>query len=455
VETSTTRSDPSTLGDPPTGDAVAWSVPVGRPVTARPVVAGDVVFLGSGEHDDGADRRSAGLRPRFPGFVHAVGLNGERRFRYAAPAPVLDVAPVAGDDATAPAARRRGAYALCGWYGGPGGVAHRLMRVEAGGPRWRDVPRDANRFVAASTADAVVTGTRDEKVALTGERLTGRDSSGGWRFEVATGDVLAGTGHEGRAYLTVGTRETHCLDARTGDRVWTYPGSAPSWTPRVQGGVVFVARSDRTADGGQPLVALDVDSGRERWRFAGHSDGVFVPVAATNAGTATSDGRTAGEDTGGTAGKPTGRTADGVVYVAGTRGDLWAVDAGRARWHVALDGRVVDGPVVADGVVYVTTTTNVLAAFDAESGDRQWRVRLDRPSRDLGATADGVVVVAATDGAVGGDTYRIRGVARDGRVRFGHDDDEGLLAAFVHGDRAYAVTEAGHLAAYGRDDEID
>jgi len=438
VETRTARGSPSTPGPAPSGEAVAWSVPVGTPVTARPVVVGDALILGSGEHGSGDPPGvDAELRPRFPGYVHAVGLDGRRRFRYAAPAPVLDVAPVAGDDAArdddagsgGARAAALGAYAVLGWYGGPGGVGHRLTRVVDGRAAWRDDSADVNRFVAASTADAVVTGTRDERVASTGEHLTARAPSGAFRWRGRTGDVLAGHGRGERAYLTVGTRRTRCLDASTGDRLWSYPGTAPSWQPRVDGETMFVARNERTAMGGHPLVALDADSGRERWAFAGSGDESFAPVATA---TATERG-----------------TADAMVYVAGTSGDLWAVEAGRRHWRTTLGGRVVDGPVVADGVVYATDTLGTLYAVDAASGERAWTRSLDRPSRALDANATGVVAVAATIDAADGDTYGAFGFGPDGSERYRHEATEGVAAALARDGRAFVVTANGHLAAFG------
>jgi len=417
-------------GEPPSGAAVAWSVPVGVPVTARPVVVGDAVFLGAGEH--AARSRPDGdaeLRPRFPGYVHAVGLNGERRSRYAAPAPVLDLSPVAGDDATGGRSARAGVYAVLGWYGGPGGVAHRLVRVVDGRPRWVGPERGVNRFVAASTRTAVVTGTRDERVALTGERLTARSPTGAWRWQVESGDVLAGVGHGDRAYLAVGTRETRCLDVASGRTVWSFEGTPPTWTPRVQDDVLFVARSRRTDVGGQPLVALDAATGAPRWTFAGSGEESFTPVAAVRG------------DAGG--------TADAVVFVAGTDGDLWAVVDGETRWRRSLGGRVIDGPVLGGGRVYATDTRGVLHAFDARSGERAWRRTLGLPSRALDATGDGVAAIAATDGATDGDGYRIRAYDHDGRQRFAHDGAEGLRGALAHEGRAYVVTAGGHLAAFG------
>lgn len=431
VETASTPSPE----DAPSGEAVRWSVPVGRPVTARPVVVDDVLYLGSGQHSGGERPDEAGeLTPKLPGYLHAVDVEDGGGWRYAAPAPVLSLGVPDADAAGSLAGGRRGAYAVLGWYGGPGGVEQRLTRVVDGQPRWAAPTADENRFVAAATGGGVVTGTRDERVATTGQRLRSRDASGTWRWEVPIGDVLAATARDGRLYATVGTTETRCLDARTGETLWRYPGTPPTWTPRVQDGVVYVARSERTGLGGNPLVAVDATTGRARWTFAGGGEDPFTPVAAARA---TAPG-----------------TADAVVYAAGTDGGLRAVTAGaeggRELWRRSLGGRVVDGPVVAAGVVYATDTLGRLHAVDAATGERAWTRDLGLPSRVLDATADrGVVVVAASDGAAGGDRYRVRGFDHDGSGRFGHDADRGLRAAVADDGRPFAVTDAGHLARYG------
>lgn len=427
-------SEPSPA-DAPSGDGVRWSVPVGTPVTARPVVVDDVLYLGSGQHDGGERPDAAGeLTPARPGYLHAVDVDGRGGWRYAAPAPVLSLDAPGDGGGRGAAGVDGGAYAILGWYGGPGGVAHRLTRVTRGRPQWTAPAADENRFVAAATGAGVVTGTRDERVATTGQRLRSRDRSGGWLWEAQTGDVLAATAQDGRVYATVGTVETRCLDAATGEARWRYPGTPPTWTPRVQGGVVLVARSERTGLGGHPLVALDASTGSERWAFAGRGDSAFTPVAARRA-------------------TPPG-TADEVVYAAGADGGLWAVtggaDGGGERWRYELGGRVVDGPVAVGDRVYVTDTAGLLVAVDAATGTRAWRTDLDRPSRALDATADGgVLVVAATDGASGGDEYGVSGFERDGTVRFAHEAAGGVRAAVVQDGRAFAVTDGGHLARYG------
>ena len=427
TEQSTTASTAS--DESPTGEAVAWSIKIGSPLTAAPVVADDRIVLGSGTHDGAARPEALGeLTPASPGYVHVVDVDGTSWSRYAASAPVLSVG-----------AHREhgvadgGAYAILGWYGGLGGVAQRLVRVENGRLRWTGPSIDENRFVTAVLPDGVVTGTRDERVEEYGHRLRCRDRSGAWRWEVESGDVLAGTATNGRVYVTEGNGNTRCLDAATGETRWTYAGWAPTWRPRVEGDVVLVKRAERTGLGGSPLVALDAATGERRFSFAGDGETAFTPVSAVRAD---ADG-----------------TADAVVYVASAVGDLWAVDAdGRGRWRYQLDGAIVDGPEAAGGHAYAVDTSGTLHAVDAESGERAWTRDGTLPATALGASDDGVVLLASATATNRADRYRVREFAHDGTVRFEYTAGGTIRSAFTHDGNAYAVTSDGSLAAF-RDPE--
>jgi outer membrane protein assembly factor BamB len=62
--------------------------------------------------------------------------------------------------------------------------------------------------------------------------------------------------------------------------------------------------------------------------------------------------------------------AAGVVYVGGTDGNVYAIDAGsgRERWHVATGSAVNSSAAVADGVVYIGSDNGRLYAIDATTG---------------------------------------------------------------------------------------
>lgn len=131
--------------------------------------------------------------------------------------------------------------------------------------------------------------------------------------------------------------------------------------PAVVGETVAVGRDDGS------VAALDLEDGRERWRFE-----TGGPVRAAPA------------------------VAEGRVVVGSADGAVYAIDAetGEREWRYQTDGRVRTAPVVADGTVYVGS--DALHAIDLESGRPIWAV--DRPGEFAGPTvADGTVYVAVDD----------------------------------------------------------
>jgi outer membrane protein assembly factor BamB len=59
--------------------------------------------------------------------------------------------------------------------------------------------------------------------------------------------------------------------------------------------------------------------------------------------------------------------ADGIVYVGGVDGSIYAVDAGtgQPKWQYQTGGAVPSSPVVADGVVYVGSMDGMVYAIRA------------------------------------------------------------------------------------------
>jgi outer membrane protein assembly factor BamB len=163
--------------------------------------------------------------------------------------------------------------------------------------------------------------------------------------------------------------------AQTGEMPGPGPAGSPSedwrfdpgmgadgfFSPVVADGLVFVG-----TEAGY-LVAIDADSGEDRWRFS--TDGAIVSEAPA--------------------------IADGVIYVVSQDAFLYAVDAatGAERWrqHVGSSPATL---TVADGVLYVADNTNFtdrtylavadglviingcacgsLRAFDATTGQSLW-----------------------------------------------------------------------------------
>ncbi|HID44508.1 MAG TPA: outer membrane protein assembly factor BamB [Chromatiaceae bacterium] len=95
---------------------------------------------------------------------------------------------------------------------------------------------------------------------------------------------------------------------------------------------------------------------------------------------------------------------NGVLYVANTEGDLFAVDAdaGKPVWKVETGLPVSAGPGVADGLLALGTAEGQLVLFDAGNGEELWRKALSSEILAVPAIGGGVVVVHTGDGKLFG-----------------------------------------------------
>jgi outer membrane assembly lipoprotein YfgL len=157
----------------------------------------------------------------------------------------------------------------------------------------------------------------------------------------------------------------------------------PAWNQRigdvkfplavaVAGGAYTVASSDGT------VLALEVESGRERWR--------------TNVGAELSAG--VGSD---------GRFAAVVTRA----GELVTLEGGRVVWRKAVGSRVVTAPLVAGERVFVLGVDRSVQAFDALDGRKLWA--LQRPGDPLTLSQSGVLM-AFHDTLVAGQGPRLAGL---------------------------------------------
>jgi outer membrane protein assembly factor BamB len=106
---------------------------------------------------------------------------------------------------------------------------------------------------------------------------------------------------------------------------------------------VFIGGLDTGA-----LVALDAESGTERWRVK-LGDGILCSPAVVGETVFTTGARVIDEDS-------------GTEY-------LIAVDAsnGTERWRVALDAVTRGSPAVVDGTVYIGDLSGIVYAVDTET----------------------------------------------------------------------------------------
>jgi hypothetical protein len=73
---------------------------------------------------------------------------------------------------------------------------------------------------------------------------------------------------------------------------------------------------------------------------------------------------------------------DGRLYLPGVEGTLYARDLadGDLTWHFATGGLLTALPTLANGVVYLAGNDHVLYAIDAATGKERWRMTLDERS---------------------------------------------------------------------------
>ncbi|HEX3351667.1 MAG TPA: PQQ-binding-like beta-propeller repeat protein [Terriglobales bacterium] len=78
--------------------------------------------------------------------------------------------------------------------------------------------------------------------------------------------------------------------------------------------------------------------------------------------------------------------ADGVIYVAATDGNLYAIDleSGAQKWKLALGVRATASPAVDHGVVYLGTYSGRFYAVDAAAGTLKWKFQTEGERRFAG-----------------------------------------------------------------------
>lgn len=339
-----------------------------------------------------------------------------------------------------------------------------------------------------------------------------------WRFEPAGYASCAPAVADGRVYFGTWGKKFYALDAETGEQVWaTDVGHRfGSSSPAVADGTVYVGtvgdgpmvvsgEEDEEQFESCAVLALDAETGDERWRYDdfGERENVESSIAVA-------DGRVyfGGEsavyaldaDSGSVAWsreiaahpQSSPAVADGTVYYGGpSRADegpaarLSALDAasGETVWTAGIeDTSLRTSPAVADGTVYVAassmrvclaaadggdgsangtqtddgdsncsgTNRGRLYALDAADGERRWTAEFRTDTRSSPAVADGVVYVGNGDGlsAVSTDGESLWRIAFDGEREGGPYLDS---SPAVGGGRVFVGASDGRLRAIGQE----
>src|SRR5438034_286351 len=162
---------------------------------------------------------------------------------------------------------------------------------------------------------------------------------------------------------------------------WTYEaGDAIESSPAIADGLVFVGSA------GGDLLAIDLASGKLRWKYA----------------------------TGSTIGESSPAVAKGVVFIGDLGGTLHAVQVrdGSRLWSFKTGGEVKSSPTIANDVVLIGSYDMHLYALDALTGKLRWKLPTNGPVHATPAVVAGVVYITGCD-------ENFRGVRlSDGRALF-------------------------------------
>lgn len=283
-------------------------------------------------------------------------------------------------------------------------------------------------------------GRRREIVCL--DRDTGRVE---WRREIQDDDPEAASSLTGHAAATPVGDDTRVIAAfgRAGLVCWSAAGELlwrfdlgqfdselglASSPILVDGLAILVCDhdGDRFRSFDSYLLAVDVQTGRERWRtprpglYRSWSaplalpgkDGGFRLLVHAQDGLRAYDGRTGKlqwqvpTDAGWVTPSPV--QADGLAFVAsGKNGPLMAIRPGdsvpaprRVAWRHDRAGPYVCSPLVYRGRLYVHDESGILTCYDAPTGRREYRARLDGKFYASAVAGDGKLYFASEEGAL-------------------------------------------------------
>ena len=182
------------------------------------------------------------------------------------------------------------------------------------------------------------------------------------------------------------------LDVATGKEVWrTERDEIPSWgTPLVFQGP---RRTELITQGTNALRSYNPRTGKELWKLGGHSDWTIpTPIAGNGLIFATS-----------------GQGPIFPMYAIrpGASGDITLQDGQESNeyvvWSKRRGGPYTPTPILYDGILYICSSTGILAAYRAETGERIYRERIGGVPNSFSASAvaaDGKLYYASEDGDV-------------------------------------------------------
>ncbi|MEN1679025.1 MAG: PQQ-binding-like beta-propeller repeat protein [Planctomycetota bacterium] len=199
------------------------------------------------------------------------------------------------------------------------------------------------------------------------------------RFDIAFGYTSSPLLRDGRLYVQMihgdgnpATQEARvaCLDAATGDQVWSVKRvtGASRECEHAYTSPVFANAGDQLqliTHGADFTMAYDPADGRELWRLGGlNPPGNYHPTLRFVATPGVGDGMVV---------IPTAKRGPILAVKTTGQGDITGSD--KVLWQLPRDTPDVPTPLVHGGLVYLCSESGTLTCVDAQTGERFYRKR--------------------------------------------------------------------------------
>jgi outer membrane protein assembly factor BamB len=323
-------------------------------------------------------------------------------------------------------------------------VDHEVMAMMLAGGKelWRRSTGESGRFTegwrVVAALGTVVVGDWDVYAY--------RSDSGdpAWAFHPSDGfgpGVFLGDSAGTRVFTGSGSGSVYALDVTTGRHLWTaaieHATRTTVFPPVSNGDVVVAVYTTFTVPNTGGAVALDAATGRERWRYRFPTPA--DPAIAVHAG-----------------GGPV--LGDGVVFVSSGDGVVWALDLARGAvsWRVPPLAGPISGIItsaerdtrsvgIAGTTLVVGSVTGHIVGYDTETRRELWRYEggwLGSTALDDFVSARGVMYVSYMSG------FLLALEATSGKVLWQTQDYQLGLSwpPTLVGDRVVAAGRSGFWA---------
>ncbi len=188
-----------------------------------------------------------------------------------------------------------------------------------------------------------------------------------WKYQADGGIVSKPVFYEEMIYFGSEDTRVHAIIERTGRINWTYFTKGPiRSSPVVAEGHIFIGSDDGY------LHVINAITGRQAWRADGGS-----PIRSTPA------------------------IWNERVYFGTEAGDFFCMNySGEIMWRFKAKRAITSSPVIAQGIVYISSVDSTLYALDAKTGWVIWRFRLGKPSISTPYIHGDQLYVGAIDGVL-------------------------------------------------------